>query len=135
MSYAMVRAKGSDTPALIGRAAERSANRTLRIGDVDDAYEQEAERVADEVPCVSRSKPPRAQHWSLSNIRMSAPLQRKCSCGSSGGASGECGKCKQNGADQQMLQRKASSAAARGFAPPIVPQFLSSAGKPLDKSA
>jgi hypothetical protein len=120
----MVTAKVSETSALKGKTAERSAHRPLRIGDAGDAYEREAERVADEVLSPSARK----QHWSLSNIRLSAPLQ-------SDGPSGECSECKQKRADHWAHQRKASSGVARGLAPPIVSKVLISAGKPLDKPA
>jgi hypothetical protein len=129
VSYAMVRAKVSETSALKGKAAARSAHRPLRIGDADDPFEREADRVTDEVISAS----PRKQHWSISNIRMSAPLQRKCSCGGSGGASGECEECKQK-KEGGMVQRKADGGAGPAFAPPIVHEVLNSPGQPLDRA-
>lgn len=55
-------------------------------------------------------------------------LQRKCACQESG--TGECEECKKAG----MLQRQAAGPSEAEFAPPIVDNVLSSAGRPLDKA-
>jgi hypothetical protein len=57
-------------------------------------------------------------------------LQRKCACGGSGGAEGECEDCKKM---ETSLQRRArGGGAAPATAPPIVHEVLRSPGRPLD---
>ena len=93
---------------------------SLRIGEANDAYEQEADRVADQV--VSREG--QKFGWSLSKIGMAAPLQRECACG------GTCDDCKKK---KDILQRNATSLAAAGSrAPASVGDVLSRPGSPLD---
>jgi hypothetical protein len=53
-------------------------------------------------------------------------LQRKCACGGSPGASGECAECQ-----KEKLQRKAGSAARTPAVPPLVHEVLRSPGQPL----
>ena len=61
-------------------------------------------------------------------------LQRKCACGGSGGSSGssgssgDCSECKK----KKTLQRRATSGAQAGIAPPIVHEVLRSPGQPLE---
>jgi hypothetical protein len=119
--------KETGAPAAQSKSASKPAANALRIGDPNDAYEQEADRVADEVMSAS----PRKQHWSLSNIRMSAPLQRKCSCGADG-ASGECEECRRQ-KEEGTLQRKSTGAGGPAYAPPIVHEVLRSSGQPLER--
>jgi hypothetical protein len=57
-------------------------------------------------------------------------VQRKCACGGTAGADGECENCKRN---RQLVQRRGSdSAAAPAHAPESVHRTLSSPGRPLD---
>ena len=123
MSYALAR-KQSSAPAA-AKAATRSARGDLRIGEPDDAFEREADRVADEIMAPGRSGP----QWSLSAMAVTPPLQRKCACGGSGGAGGECEECK----EKKAMQRKASGDAEVSAAPPIVYEVLRSPGQPLDR--
>jgi hypothetical protein len=59
-------------------------------------------------------------------------LQRKCACGGSMKAEGECDECKQNA---MGLQRRGNGGgAAPSLAPPIVHNVLRSPGRPLDKA-
>jgi hypothetical protein len=101
-------------------APAKSATPTggIRIGEPNDSFEQEAERVAEEVMTGGRAQ------WSLSAVSIGAPLRRKCDCG----GSGECEECK----EEKKLQRKANGLAATAFAPPIVDEVLRSPGQPLD---
>ncbi|NGZ08274.1 MAG: hypothetical protein CV088_02670 [Nitrospira sp. LK70] len=69
MNYATFARKESDPSASRAKAAPSPVSGGLRIGDADDPYEWEADRVADEVISV----PPSKQHWSFSNIRISGP--------------------------------------------------------------
>jgi hypothetical protein len=121
--------KDSDAPALSSKAASSSVAGGLRIGPSDDAYEQEADRVANEVMSVSAAK----RHWSLPSPSGGGSLQRKCSCGASGGSSSECEECKQE-KEGKMLQRKTARPAESGVAPPIVHKVLDSPGQPLDRA-
>jgi hypothetical protein len=110
------------------RKAPSPPARSLRIVDATDASEREADRVANEI----MSSSPARLHWSLSEVRIGAPLQRKCDCGS-GSATGECEACKKK-EEEQKVQRKASPAGAPAFAPPIVHNVLNSPGQPLDRA-
>jgi hypothetical protein len=105
--------------------APRHAEGTLRIGAVDDAFEREADRVADAIMAPGRSGP----QWSFSGMAVTPRLQPKCACGGSGGAEGECEECK----EKKAMQRKASGDAEISKAPPIVNEVLRSPGQPLDQ--
>ena len=111
-------AKRESSPASIAKAPSGG----LRIGEPNDAFEQEADRVADEI--MSGGK---LRSWSIANVGVNPPLRRKCSCGGSGG---ECEECKKQ--EGQMLRRKSVGHSESGFAPPIVHEVLKSAGQPLD---
>jgi hypothetical protein len=102
---------------------------TLRIGDPNDAYEQEADRVADEVMSGGGAK----WHWSITSTSMATGLQRKCSCGGSGGASGECEECSRK-KEEGTLQRKSVGMGGPAYAPPIVHNVLNSPGQTLDQT-
>jgi hypothetical protein len=112
------------------KTARSSAPGGLRIGDPNDAYEREADRVADEVMSGGAAR----RHWSLSTMRTAAPLQRTCACGGSAGSTGVCEECKQK-KEEPTVQRKAAGTAGPALAPPIVHDVLSSPGQPLDRAA
>ena len=99
---------------------------SLKIGPQNDAFEQEADRKADEVMSLAGS----TAQWSLSRMSIAPPVQRKCSCGGSAGAEGECEECKAKGA----VQRKASGTVEPSHAPAIVHDVIGSSGKPLDRA-
>jgi hypothetical protein len=126
--------KKSRTAGLRSKAVERPARTGLRIGEPDDAYEREADRVANDVMEVGRPK----LNWSLSRMNIAPPLQRKCACGGSGGASRECEECKKKKEGEndstKMVLRKAAGPLDSGVALPIVHEVLNSPGQPLDKS-
>lgn len=126
MSYAGLARKTSD--AADGRSAPiaRALAGGLRIGEPTDASEHEADRLAGEVIAGGAG----TRHWSLPGLTSETSLQRKCSCGGSGGADGECEECKQK--ENASLQRKAAGSAESGFAPPVVHNVLNSPGQPLD---
>jgi hypothetical protein len=130
MSGAMFAEKMSGTAGLRSKAVERPARTGLRIGEPDDAYEREADRVADEVMAGGRRL-----NWSLSGMSLAPTLQRKCSCGGSG--SGECEECKkkeEGNVGKRVLQRKSAGPVESNVAPPIVHEVLNSPGEPLDRS-
>jgi Domain of unknown function (DUF4157) len=108
------------------KASAPSAALALKIGRPDDAFEREADRAADEVMSGAGT----AAQWSFSRIGIAPPLQRKCSCGGSGGSEGECEECKA----KEALQRKPLGPVETGIAPPIVHEVLNSPGEPLDKA-
>ena len=85
----------------------------LAVNAPGDAYEREADRVADQ---VTRT-PDRA-------------IQRECGCGGTTGPTGECDACRQK---RLSIQRKTATGDARSpEVPPIVGSVLRSAGQPLD---
>jgi outer membrane protein OmpA-like peptidoglycan-associated protein len=87
----------------------------LTVNQPGDAYEREADRVADAV------------------VRMQNAggdiVQRACACGGSAGKTGACEDCR---AKSVGMQRASESAAAIRSAPPIVHDVLRSPGQPLD---
>jgi hypothetical protein len=93
----------------------------LAIGATNDPLEHEADRVADR---VMRMPDPAPVGTSSADAHT---LQRKCSCGGSGG--GTCEEC-----NKKKLQRSATASATAGFAPPIVHDVLRSFGQPLDSA-
>jgi Domain of unknown function (DUF4157) len=85
----------------------------LAIGQPNDFYEQEADRVADRV------------------MQMPEPqIQRTCDCG------GVCPSCqfKHQGSEHHVVRTNsfAGSNASQSIAPPIVSEVLGSSGRPLD---
>lgn len=113
-------AKRKSAPVAVAQAPASD----LRIGDPNDAFEQEADRVAEEV----MSGRPVKSTWSLLNMSIGPPLQRKCNCGGSGGSTGECEECK----EIRTLQRKTSCLSPADTAPAIVHEVVRSSGEPLD---
>jgi Domain of unknown function (DUF4157) len=125
MSVAMLSKKNAAVPAAV-KAPTKSPSNGLRIGAANDYFEQEADRVADEIMAGGTAK----REWSISRMNMHPPLQRSCGCGGSGGSTGECEECK----EKKTLQRKSSGADGVAVAPPIVHEVLNSPGQPLDKA-
>ncbi len=109
------------------KANAPAKNGGLRIGEPDDSFEREADRVADEIMSSGVAK----RDWSLSRMSAGSPLQRKCACGGPGGESGQCEPCKEKDKAKDSLQRKAAGPAASELAPPIVQEVLQSPGHPL----
>lgn len=81
----------------------------LQVDSPGDAFEQEADRVAEQV------------------LRMPAAqgVRRKCACG-------ESGTCKECNQETPIVQRKATGHAGGAEAPQIVSEVLRSPGRPLD---
>lgn len=100
----------------------------LRIGEANDTYEQEADRVADDIVTGKRS----GHQWSLSHVSVNPPLRRKCACGGSSDDTGSgCADCKKD-EEGRTLQRHPAGPAPLGMAPPSVPAVLNSPGRSLD---
>lgn len=101
------------------------------MNEPGDAFEQEADRVAEQVmrmpdPDAQAIAGPPARH-AAGPSRGLPMLRRKCACG--GGASG-CASCKAE--DDMKLQRKAVAPGGATTAPPVVHDVLRSPGRPLD---
>lgn len=76
--------------------ASRASSRVHKVAEPNDAYEQEADRVANRVMDGDSVQ----AVWSLSRIPVEPAIQRKCACG----GSGQCDECK----DEHKIQRKAN---------------------------
>jgi len=111
----------------------------LAINEPGDVYEQEADRVAEQVmqmPDPTTQSRPRV----ASGKPSIGTLQRKkCTCGGTPGPTGECESCRKK--REAGLQRKEAAAtnsqlstlnSQPGDAPPIVHEVLRSPGQPLD---
>jgi hypothetical protein len=97
----------------------------LQIAPPDDAFEREANRVADEATDGRDVE----SRWSLSKMSVWPALQRKCDCGGSSSGGGECEECKKG-----SVQRMPADVRHQSEAPPIVHQALNSPGKRLDSA-
>lgn len=104
-------AVGTNPATLFG--VERGIQAKLTINQPGDVYEQEADRVAEQV------------------MRMPEPQggSKRCACGGVAGPDGECAACR---AKRPGVQRRASAAPASAEAPPIVHDVLRAPGQPLD---
>jgi outer membrane protein OmpA-like peptidoglycan-associated protein len=99
--------------------------RKLTINQPGDAFEQEADRMAD---AVMRMPDRALTPESVEQGGVGSRLQR-CTCGTSAAAGDECEGCK-----AMRLQRSPSSASGTTSAPPLVHDVLNSPGRPLDAS-
>src|SRR5260370_36926482 len=97
------------------RAAGHWVQAKLKIGAPNDAYEREANRVADQVTSTSD---PATVPGKLISDRSSGLLQGKC---------GECDE------DETQLRRQ-ETGPGPAVAPPIVTDVLNSPGQPLDSA-
>jgi hypothetical protein len=116
MTRAMLH-KRSSPPASKKHSGRVHNAPVLRIGEPDDAFEREADRIADEV--MARGK--------LSCVGIGVTLRRKCSWS----GSRECEDCKEK---EETLQRKATSSSPVLEAPSVVHKVPHSPGQPLDFS-
>jgi outer membrane protein OmpA-like peptidoglycan-associated protein len=99
--------------------------RKLTINQPGDAFEQEADRVAEK---VMRMPDPTATREPVATSGMGPRLQR-CSCGKSAGTGTQCEECK---SQAMQLQRSTAGPTGNATAPPIVHDVLNSPGRPLD---
>ena len=123
MSTTAFATKTKAAPAAKARADAGS----IRIGEPDDAFEQEADRVADAVMAGGLTR----RHWSMAQVAAGPSLQRKCACGGTPGPDGECEECKQN----RFLQRKAVGVPTANTVPSVVHEVLNSPGQRLEPTA
>jgi len=115
-----------DTPVF--SPSIRGIQRKLTVNTPGDAYEQEADRMAEQV-----TRMPAPQATSMPEVSgHTAGVQRACACG------GSCDDCKKKNHNEEhaKVQTKASvSINAGGMeAPPIVHDVLRSSGQALDAS-
>lgn len=127
MSHAVLARKRDTAPARRGNPPSRGASNGLRIGEANDSFEREADRIADEVMAGGTTR----RDWSFSRMNVGAQVQRKCACGGSGARESECEECKA----KTTLQRKPAGPAEAGAAPSIVHEVLNSPGQPLDTTS
>lgn len=118
-------AEALPTTSQTSPAAQAQAK--LTANQPGDPYEQEADRVAEQ---VMRMPDPAATPSAVGQIASSMPsLQRQCACG---GSESECEACKED-REEGLLQRKTQdTSAAASEVPPIVHEVLRSPGQPLD---
>ncbi|MBZ5489558.1 MAG: DUF4157 domain-containing protein [Acidobacteriia bacterium] len=117
---------GNQAALRLMQAPVRSIQRKLAINEPGDAYEQEADRVSEQVMRMPETRTAAAAASSA------APrVQRACACG------GTCDDCKKHSEDEHArVQMKAAGPRSSGGmeAPPIVHEALRSPGKPLDRA-
>jgi Domain of unknown function (DUF4157)/OmpA family len=128
MSSVAFAEKSSSAPALKAGAGAKIVSGGLRIGEANDSFEREADRIAFQVMNGETTK----KDWSFSHVPINPSLQRKCSCGEPA-SEGECDECKQD--QGKTVQRKPSGPGGPNFAPAIVNEVLNSTGQPLDKTS
>jgi hypothetical protein len=94
----------------------------LTINQPGDEYEQEADRIADQV-----MRSPTATTSVKTNAGMQ--VQRACACG------GACDKCTEEDESAHLQRKPSANQLTPAIAPPIVHDVLSSPGQPLDSSS
>ncbi len=132
MRHAVLARKSAVAPAIRTGSCSDAG---LRVSPAHDAFEQEAERAAGQ---VMASGPARAE-WSFSRIGVASTLQRKCSCGGSAGAEGECEECRRKRVGAPLVgahtvQRHSAGNAEPTAVSPSVYEVLRSPGQPLDSA-
>ncbi|HEY1938455.1 MAG TPA: DUF4157 domain-containing protein [Candidatus Angelobacter sp.] len=128
-SFRNVGVEGALPPVSISTLSQTAFQRKLVVNEPGDQYEQEADRVAEQVmrmpePCVSQAK---------SSLDAAPVVQRKCAqCEKEEKLQRKCAMCE----EEEKLQRKESQGASAesAFAPPIVNDVLRSPGQPLDSA-
>ncbi len=123
MSYAVVATRRTDVPTAKAKSAPKAASNSLRIGNPNDVFEQDADRVADQVMAGASG----GRAWSLSEIHPGVALQRKCACGNTTGVAGACEECEHKksfqakmavGASNDPLEQEADRIADQVLTPP-----------------
>jgi len=98
----------------------------LTISQPNDQFEQEADRVADQVMRMSGDMRDLGTGvFAPSNHN----LQRKCTCGGTAGPMGEWEECRKK---RLSIQRRTVNSQEQSEVPPIVQDVLRSPGQPLD---
>src|ERR1044072_2325788 len=107
---------GTDSARIPASPDQTTLQTNLSVSEPDDEYEQEADRVADQV------------------MRMPAPqVQRACSCGE------RCSKCQsgqpEQGHEHPQIMRLATGDSEHSDVSPLTEEILQQPGQPLDDSA
>jgi hypothetical protein len=124
---------GGTCPHCSGDFNSATPQTKLAVNEPGDAFEREADRVADRVMRMPDPAAPAEQgavaptSSSVPSLRRASALQRKCACG---GSSSGCTDCKAE--DDGKLQRRAANPRGPVTAPPIVHEVLRSPGQSLD---
>src|SRR3954452_7085790 len=101
------------------RCRAAAGHPALAINTPGDAYEREADRIADAV--VSGAPAP-------ASVRGLSPALQRCACG------GSCPACRAQADGNEELHRdEAGGARGAAYAPPGVHEVLASSGRPLDR--
>ncbi len=111
------------------RCKEHPIQTKLRISEWDDRYEQEAERVAEQV--MRMPEPQTLQGETplpASFMSTRSGLQRRCACGGTPNPNGECTECRTS---RLGLQRESTDQSESFTVPTIVHDVLRSPGRPL----
>jgi hypothetical protein len=114
----------ADNHGVLSRSRVR-VQRDLVVGGSNDQFEQEANRIADQVmrmPAVLQENPAAATFGASNHA-----IQRKCACGGTPGPTGE--HCRKK---RLSLQRRTASSHGSTDAPSLVHEVLRSPGQPLD---
>jgi hypothetical protein len=91
----------------------------LAINTPGDAFEREADRMADAAVSASPASPPSSS---------APPALRRCTCG------GSCPSCSEK-KEEELHREDTGSGGTPGFAPPAVHDVLASPGRPLEAGA
>jgi len=113
----------------VSHTSVRGIQRKLTVNEPGDAYEQEADRVAEQVMHMPAPQSAAANTTFGASAGSAAGIQRACACG------GTCEDCKKKSHDEHAkVQMKAAGPISAGGieAPPIVHEVLRSSGQPLD---
>jgi hypothetical protein len=103
----------------------------LTTNQPGDAYEQEADRVAERV--MRMTEPPASPNDPAGSESPDAVLQRECACGGAPGSAGECEERREERLSLHRSTREAGPGTQRiGEAPEIVHEALRSPGQALD---
>jgi hypothetical protein len=114
---------GVNTAFLPQLSRSHALQAKLTVNQAGDQYEQEADRVAEQV-----MRMPDSGLRTPAIAPAAQKLQRKCACGGSGDSGGSCSEC----AEKKELQRSADTSSPVPEAPPIVSEVIRSPGQPLD---
>jgi hypothetical protein len=121
--------EGALPPVSISTLSQTAIQRKLVVNEPGDQYEQEADRVAEQVMRMPDPEVPQAK----ARLHAALLVQRKCAqCEEEEKLQRKCAKCE----EEEKLQRKETLGSSEpGVAPAIVHEVLNSGGKALDSRA
>jgi hypothetical protein len=114
------------SPVSVSLLSRTAIQRKLVVNEPGDQYEQEADRVAEQVMRMPEPGVPQPR----TSLHAVSVVQRKCAqCEEEEKLQRKCAKCE----EEEKLQRKEAGTVAQGMtAPPIVREALNSSGQPLE---